>query len=286
MKYIIGITIFLYYLIQLYKTGSSQSLHVIGLFVIIFSIKYIRKSKLLKNSNKICNNYLSKQKNEFIETLNHDLKIPILAQLRGLELMKNEILGELNNNQSEMIEQIEYSCKYTLEMISMLANTYMYENNNYKFNIEVFSITELLISCFDNLANRAKEKNLTFSYTSESKDTIIEGDKNGIKKVILNLLINAINHSHSGGEIIVNINSNDKKIFFSISGMELSDTYFIQKSSKTNYTTIGHDIGMELCKKIIEFHQGKIFISKHPQKTLTFVIPKSFGHINQIPQAV
>ena len=63
------------------------------------------------------NNEIEKQKEYFIETLVHDLKVPTLAQYRGLELLENEVVGNLSEEQKELVSQIKYSCKYILDMI-------------------------------------------------------------------------------------------------------------------------------------------------------------------------
>ena len=72
---------------------------------------------------------IERQKEYFIETLIHDLKVPTIAQLRGLELLQKGTFGIINNDQKEILNNITDSCQYILTMISMVLNTYRFENS-------------------------------------------------------------------------------------------------------------------------------------------------------------
>ena len=282
MKDLISTIVFLVCLTNIYKSADVLSLYIAGIILIVFFTKYLRTKKVLREYNLFFKNSLKKQKDEFLDILNHDIKVPALAQLRGLEVLKNGIMGEINNDQKELIEQIESSCEYTLDMISMLINTHKIENNSSKLNYENFNITDLLFSCFNELSANAKEKNLTFSYRSDTKEHYIEADRAEIKKVILNLLLNAINYSSFGENILVDINSDGNSLEFTVAGMGLlnmTNGQSIECERRKKYSTIGHSIGMYLCKKIIEFHKGKFFVSQNAENSLSFMLPRKLGAI-------
>lgn len=211
---------------------------------------------------------IERQKEYFIETLIHDLKIPTLAQLRGLELMQNGTVGKINDDQKELLNQIVSSCKYILDMISMVLKTYRFENGQKHFVFEYFSLTELLLECFEEVSHIAKEKNVEFTYTHNGENTILEADRADIKVVILNLLSNAVMYSNRNEKIVVSIELSDDYLqtIIASTGITLSErecqTMFNKTTGETpKYTTVGHGIGLYLCKKIIESHNGRICAS-------------------------
>lgn len=57
---------------------------------------------------------LKKQRETYIAILNHDLKIPTLAQIRALELLSSENLGTLNKRQQELLDLTLDSCRYNV----------------------------------------------------------------------------------------------------------------------------------------------------------------------------
>ena len=226
---------------------------------------------------------IERQKEYFIETLIHDLKIPTLAQLRGLELLQKGSFGEINNDQKEILNNITESCQYILTMISMVLNTYRFENGKNSLYYEKFDLVDIVIQSFEEVAKSAKEKDISFVYKAGNENTTLEADKAEIKKVITNLLNNAVVYSKRSEKIIVNIENENNSLKLSITskGISLSSrecrTLF-ERSSENNpkFTTVGHGISLYLCKKIIDMHNGKIFASTdgEMQNTFSFIIPQ------------
>ena len=234
--------------------------------VLIFAI-YLIKFIHIKNSSDNIQNLFEERK-LLLDTLEHDLKIPTLAQLRGVELLQNECLGSLNNEQKQVTQEITNSCLNVLDMISMSVNAYNFNNKTYKLVYEKFNLSEIISSCLEELVIKFNEKHINLFYTPYSEDLQLEADREEIRKVIINLLINAINYSNIGGEINVKTFSDRNKIIMSISGMEFS--------VNTKYSNIGQDLGMYLSKKIIESHRGKIVYTdvNNTLKSFSFTLPK------------
>ena len=245
---------------------------IIPLFVSgIILLKYFKyKQKINFYEEK-----LKTQRECFIEVLNHDIRIPTLAQLRGLEVLKKEQGEDFSNEKRDIFLQIENSCKYTLNMISMLINTYRIENKTRTLIYEKFNLAEILFDCFEELSTSAKEKSVTFSYISTGSDTQVEADKTELKNVIYNLLLGAINYSRFGEEIKVKIDIEKKHIIFSILNSEFAKT-LQARNSKEKFTTVGHNVEMLLCEKIIECHKGNLFIKtgRNKDSAFAFKIPR------------
>ena len=246
-----------------------------GIILCVFIKKHFDLKHTLYNYNDITQKALRSQREFFINSLSHDLRIPVIAQLRALELIKNETLGKLNPTQKEMINQTEQSCECIINLISLLINTYNIENSTYSLIYDKFNLYEVILSCFDELLLNATEKNITFEYDCKDKNLFLYADKEEIKKVIKNLLIVSLNYSNYGGTIIVKLKNIDKKLKLSV---ELKENNHMINESHTfdsRFTAIGESIRYLFCKRIIELHKGQITQNNETLKAFVFELPLS-----------
>ena len=163
-----------------------------------------------------------KQKDFFLKTLSHDFRVATLAQLRGVEILSK--LNNFDSRQKELIKEVENSCRYSLDMISMLMNSYMFEKGEKIVNYEYFGLKEI-----------AKE--ISLSFTEQTLDKNIElfldidhllninADKNLIIKLISNILSTAINYAEENSTIIITSRLLNNSLEFSIAyqGKALSE---------------------------------------------------------------
>ena len=261
--------------VYIFMMAVSANNILSAILIIVLLVMYI----------KICaekNNYLIEHKRNlliqreyFVNLLSHDLRIPTIAQIRALDLLKSERLGSLNFSQKDMIMQIEDSCKCILNLMSLMINTYGIENNTYKLIYEKFNISDVIVSCFNELLPQAAEKKITFEYKNNIKNNnfFVTADKTEIKKVILNIMSTSIMHTHYGEMISVILSSAKNKIKITITG---NNEEYISCDNDANpiYTSVGQNIRLGFCKKIIETHKGKIFENLN-KNCFSFELPKT-----------
>lgn len=258
-KNFIMLIVYIYSLNSIVNKESILAIVIFAAITIIHIIKFIRLKDYTNNFSHILKQKLSLQREEFVNSLSHDLRIPIIAHLRALELLSNEKMGNLNTVQKDMLSQISQSCKCELNLISLLINIYNMENNKLKLMYEKFNISDVIINCFDELLQEAKEKNITFEYSGIRNNLNIVADKTEIKKVILNLIVSSVIHSNYGGKVTVNLKTIGNKIQLSIHGEETNQNLI---STNSQYNSIGQGIRMHFCKKIIETHNGHFLNNK------------------------
>uniref|UniRef100_UPI004025C157 PAS domain-containing protein n=1 Tax=Candidatus Stercorousia sp. TaxID=3048886 RepID=UPI004025C157 len=100
-----------------------------------------------------------KQRETYISTLSHDLKIPTLAQIRALELLVNEKMGKINDQQRELLNLTLDSCYCMYDMLSTLLTTYKFENNDIVLNYEKIQMLKVLDESFSKYLREIKHKN-------------------------------------------------------------------------------------------------------------------------------
>ena len=208
----------------------------------------------------------AEQRETYVATLTHDLKTPTIAQIKALDLLLNDHMGPLNKEQRELLELTKDSCNFMYEMLSTLLNTYKYENGDYMLNYEKCNIISLVEETVNELESMQKEKNVTIHINKEGNIFDTECDRIQIKRVITNMLGNAISYAYNNTQIVINIKQNENEISFDaknesayINPETMNNLFKKYVSHAAKFNKVGVGLGLYLSKQIINAHNGDIF---------------------------
>lgn len=205
------------------------------------------------------------QKDLFMATIVHDLKTPLIAQKRSLELLRNEYWGKLNDEQKEILDIVLESSNFMKEMLYSLLDIFKLENNFAKLTPETFNINQLTELCINEYKFLAASKSIYIIYKCNNKTKMIYADRNLIRRLITNLLDNSIKYGFKGTTVYISTEENENNIIFKIknTGFKISNkekSHIFDKFSsfsKLNHKP-GTGLGLYYCQKVIEAHNGKI----------------------------
>jgi len=208
-------------------------------------------------------------RDDFMATLTHDLKTPLLATIQGTEFLLNEAPEQLKKEQSkQFLNAMKNSSEAMLGLVNTLLEVYRYEaGKNYLCKTK-FDIVKLTLECIEGLETLAKKANIELQLNKNEDEIFINADRNEIRRVIVNLIGNAIKHSQSGTKAEIEIIRKDKDLTFSVKddGIGLSEAdceklfnRFSQGTSQKRSSSTG--LGLYLSRQIIEAHSGKIYVN-------------------------
>lgn len=213
----------------------------------------------------------------FIATLTHDLRTPLLAGVHTLEYLLQGSFGKLTEKQEYITKQLIESNEGLLRMVNTLLDTYSYESGKYSLVKREINLNKLVDSCINELQSLAKDKNQTILFTSSSLQFLVIADRQEIKRVITNILSNAIMHTQENGIIEFNITQQEQSAKVSIkdNGVGLSEKdqeKIFNRFARGGRTLrkIGTGLGLYLSKHIIEAHCGKIWLESKLEKGSIF----------------
>lgn len=208
----------------------------------------------------------AEQRETYVATLTHDLKTPTIAQIKALDLLLNNHMGPLNKEQREMLLLTKDSCNFMYEMLSTLLSTYKYENGDYVLNYEKCNIVALVEETVYELESMLKEKNVTILVRKDGETFDTECDRMQIKRVITNILGNAISYAYHNTQIDIDIkqNKNDIKVETKnkssyINSETMNNLFKKYVSHAAKFNKVGVGLGLYLSKQIIDTHKGDIY---------------------------
>ena len=214
------------------------------------------------------NTDLEKQKELFLATLTHDLKTPLQAQISSLELLSKGTFGAVNNEQKEIIDMIIESSSFMREMLYSILSIYKYERGMVRLNKQNFNFDNLIRTCLKETIHLAREKQIQIEYKNLSAETSLIADESQIRRVLSNILNNAINYAYQNTKVFIEFQDDKDKFRLKIKNTsapipeEIKNHIFDKYVSGDNLNQRrGIGLGLYFCKKVIEAHNGQIILN-------------------------
>jgi len=222
---------------------------------------------------------LQKLKDTFIATLTHDLKVPILAEAKVLNLLAKEDFSDNPEFKQEAIKNMLANNSDMLELVTTLLDVYKLENGSYSINPMVCDIEKIIKTEAEKLKYILKENECEIKITSTTKRTSLNADTKEIARVFKNILTNAINFAPEKSKIKVKLYEENGFLFVDITDKgagiapedipHIFDRYY---TTDKKYRKVGTGLGLYLSKKIVRLHNGEIFVKSTPSVKTTFTV--------------
>ena len=232
--------------------------------------------QLLKANDQL--KHIDELKDEFLYTVTHELRTP-LTSIRALseivhdnpdlpEEMKNEYLGAVIKE----TQRLSY-------LITQVLNLERYESGRTKLNISSVDITALLYNTADRVKTLITEKGIRMEFNIPFNIPSVKGDEDLLNQVFYNLISNAVKHAET--IITVSVQSNVETMLIQVTDdgkgispevHELIFDKFFQAKNQTLKKPEGSGLGLAICKRIVEMHNGKIWVESELEKGATFKV--------------
>ena len=244
---------------------------------------------------------IERLRDDFVSTLTHDLRTPLLAAIQTLGFFSDGTLGELSSRQHELITMLIQSNRELLGLVNVLLEVYKYESGRQKLILDTVNLADLIGGIGHELQalaqNREQTLLLDFSENGSPAEIFkIRGDKQELKRVFVNLIGNAINFTPKGGQIRVSVSLHSEsdspdgpnhpkakpqrshiRICVADTGrgipaqdLPLLFQRFSQGTSKQRSS--GSGLGLYLSRQIVEAHHGAIWVESEVDRGSQFFV--------------
>jgi signal transduction histidine kinase len=213
-------------------------------------------------------------KKTFLSALTHDLRSPLFAIQKALEVILLRKTGTTLEDFAEYLEDIYKTNEELLILVNNILSISHYEAGKAELNVEKSNLAELITSSIKMIQYLAKDQGSEIIVNIEKDLPDINVDKIEIKRVLTNLITNAVKHNQKGTIVSVFAKRIDEQVEVKVQdngkGILESEKQNIFDKYPTKKRNIGSGLGLYISKQIIESHNGKIWFESEEGKGTTF----------------
>lgn len=216
---------------------------------------------------------------EFTSHVSHELKTP-LAIIRGeseLALRKERDMAEYKRVIKVNLEEVERMLKIIEDLLLLTRLDY----RPHVFKFEHIDLIGFMREIYDQARVLSAQKNITVNISMHQKPIKIIGDSLHLRRLLLNLITNAIKFNVRDGSIDITVRREAKKAIISVSdtGVGISEEdlpkifdRFFHKDTINQISEPGNGLGLSIAQSIANAHRGTIEVKSHVGKGSTFAL--------------
>ncbi len=249
---------------------------------------------------------VDRMKTDFISTVSHELRTPLTSVLGFAKLIQKKLEESIfpliqtddkkvNRSIRQVTENIEIIVSEgtrLTKLINEVLDVAKIEAGQMQWNMQPLAITEVIDRAFSATSSLFGQKGLTPVQDIQPNLPEVNGDKDRLIQVVINLISNAVKFTDRGS-VTCRVTQNDQSVIVSIIdqgvGISESDQPKVFEKFKQVGDTLtdkpqGTGLGLPISKEIIIHHGGKIWVESEVGKgsTFSFTLPISFER-DQIP---
>jgi PAS domain S-box-containing protein len=228
----------------------------------------------------------SQAKSELLANMSHELRTPLNAIIGFSEIMQAGLFGPLGSPRYEgYVGDIRHSAGHLLTVITDILDLAKIEANSFRLQEAVIEPGDVIASALRLVKPRAEAVGVALRHDNRHSGFVIRGDETALKRVLINLLANAVKFSEPGGTVVVRtaMAANgafamavvDHGIGMAPEEIPIALTPFRQVNAGLQRKYEGTGLGLPIAKQLVEMHGGTLIIdsARGAGTTVTVLLP-------------
>ncbi|WP_289039973.1 two-component regulator propeller domain-containing protein [uncultured Zobellia sp.] len=271
-----------------WKTWWMYLIYAIAGGLLLWAMMYYYTQKVREDQK----HELDQMKLQFFVNVSHEFRTPLTLILNPVD----KILSSINESSPMMssAQTIQRSARRLLHLVNQLLDYRKMDVGMMPLQLEKGNIVKFSEDIFMLFKDLADQKELNYTFSSDSKNIQAHFDLDKVEKIITNLISNAIKFTPPEGTIVVSINEVTKKV-------KTYDSLFFSREKKGDYVEIrvedsgkgldkaqlrnifsrfynldpsktGTGIGLNFSKALVEMHGGDISVESQAKKGSKFIV--------------
>jgi two-component system, sensor histidine kinase and response regulator len=212
---------------------------------------------------------LEKVRDDLMKMIVHDLKTPLTSILASLELLLDGDFGPLNDGQRQMVADADGKSQELLRLIEDLLEIARIEEAAIPLSLESIAPRGLVAEVLNEWAVRFQQDGATATVDVADDVGAFEGDRGLLKRVLANLIQNALMHSARAITLRLSVRRDPSGVLFTVADNgpgippqyhELIFRKFEQVRAANAPRVRSSGLGLAFCRLVVEQHGGRIWV--------------------------
>ena len=210
----------------------------------------------------------SKAKSEFLANMSHELRTPMNAILGFIEMLLDDLYGEVPESLREPLIDVQVNGKHLLNLINDVLDLSKIEAGRMELALSEYSVQDVIEVVCASLQSLAAEKGLKFSAGAQPEIPLAYGDGKRVTQCLLNLAGNALKFTKQG-QVEIWVEQMDGLLRYRVSDTgigippdQLEQVFgeFRQVDAAITREFGGTGLGLSITKKFVQLHGGRIWV--------------------------
>ncbi|MFA5879424.1 MAG: ATP-binding protein [Candidatus Margulisiibacteriota bacterium] len=258
------------YFILTFSLAQNQDNEFIGVITVLRDITHDKELEELRDS--------------FLRTVSHELRTPLTSIIGFIDLILQGIAGSINKEQNNYLTITLKQALYLKDLINNLLDLSKIEAGKIRMLFAEIDVAWLIKDVVKSLEPVITERKEKIQVIIKPVSAIVMADIEKLRRILINLITNAIKFTDEGS-IMISVEETEDEVIFSVkdTGIGLNedecknifDKFFqVDSSSTRSYEGLG--LGLPIAKELVELHNGKIWVESAYMRgsNFKFSIPK------------
>jgi two-component system OmpR family sensor kinase len=217
--------------------------------------------------------FISQQR--FLADVSHELRTPLTVIKGNVALMRR-----MKEMDKESLDNIEDEADRLTRLVGDLLLEAQAESGKLPLHFAKIELDTLLLEVFKEMRILARDR--VHLKLPEIDQIVINGDRDRLKQVLINLIANAINYTPSGGDVVLSLGivGDNARLIVRDTGLgippedlpHLFERFYRAEKSRSRSKIGGFGLGLSIAYWIVNHHGGQIEVDSAEGKGTTFCI--------------
>jgi signal transduction histidine kinase len=236
--------------------------------------------------------HVSRLHNHFFANVSHELRTPLTLILAPVEQL---LLKAATKEERALLDVVRRNATRLLQHIGELLDLSRIDVGGLRLNVAPLNLPALAGSIREKVQPTAEARGIDLRVEAPPTPVVVLGDAHRVESILTNLVANALDHTPSGGRIVIRVRDNHQRAVVEVSdnGPGIPETHlariferFFQASGVERRRGRGSGIGLALARELAELHGGALTAESTVGQGTTFSLVLQKGEDHFRPEVI